>query len=290
MWTARHCLSLAAVAALTYGLGGTFPGEDAYAENSFSAANRIVAVYRVDIGNFNLGNFRLTTTFRGEDYEMRGEGRFSILEGLVYHWHGTTASSGRVTDNGPKPSMYAFSYSEGAKKGERVRMTFDGGGVSKVSIVPRKRPAPRTIPVTKEQLEGVLDPMSGAFLSAKSQNPNGDINVCHQTLPVFDGRQRFDLVLTPKRSVTVKKNNPSGYAGPAVICRVKFIPIAGYQPDNPGIRLMSQSNEIEVWLIPVRGTQMYVPYRIVLPTPVGYGTAMVTSIQAGRARRASLGR
>jgi hypothetical protein len=72
-----------------------------------------------------------------------------------------------------------------------------------------------------------------------------------------------------------------------VICQVKFIPIAGYQPDNPGIRLMSQTNEIEVWLIPVRGTFMYVPYRIVLPTPVGYGTALVTSIEVAGARRAS---
>jgi hypothetical protein len=33
---------------------------------------------------------------------------------------------------------------------------------------------------------------------------------------------------------------------------------------------------------------MYVPYRIVLPTPVGYGTALVTSIQVGNARRASI--
>ena len=109
--------------------------------------------------------------------------------------------------------------------------------------------------MTKEQLEGVLDPMSGAFLSAHSDNPNGDLSVCKQTLPVFDGRQRYDLVLTPKRAVTVKRTTPTGYGGPAVICGVKFIPIAGYQPDNPGIRLMQQSNEIEVWLIPVRGHQ-----------------------------------
>jgi len=134
----------------------------------------------------------------------------------------------------------------------------------------------------------VLDPMSGAFLVAKSDNPNGDLRVCYQTIPVFDGWQRFDLVLTPKKLVTVKKNGPTGYAGPAAICRVKFIPIAGHQPDNAGIKMMSQSNEIEVWLIPVRGTQMYVPYRIVLPTPVGYGIALVTSIQAGSPRRASI--
>ncbi|MEX2167405.1 MAG: DUF3108 domain-containing protein [Methyloceanibacter sp.] len=288
MRAARHCLSLAAVTALTCGLGGTFPGEDAYAENSLSTANKIVAVYRVNLGAFNLGNFRLTTVFRGDDYEMRGEGRFTILEGLIYEWKGVTASAGRVTSEGPEPAMYALSYSDGARTGERLRMTFGDGGVRQVSIVPHRRPGPRTIPVTPEQLEGVLDPMSGAFLVAKSSNPNGDLKVCYQTVPVFDGRQRFNLVLTPKKAVTVKKSGPASYAGPAVICRVKFIPIAGYQPDNPAIKLMSQSNEIEVWLIPVRRTQMYVPYRIVLPTPVGYGTALVTSIQVGNARRASI--
>ena len=51
---------------------------------------------------------------------------------------------------------------------------------------------------------------------------------------------------------------------------------------------MKQSNEIEVWLMPVRGTDMYVPYRIVLPTPVGYGTAVITSIKVSGARRASV--
>jgi hypothetical protein len=179
-----------------------------------------------------------------------------------------------------------MSYADSAKMSEQLRMTFDRRAVTDVSIYPSKRPEPRTIPVTKEQLEGVLDPLSGAFLSAHSDNPNGDLSVCNQTLPVFDGRQRYDLVVTPKRAVTVKRTAPTGYGGPAVICGVKFIPIAGYQPDNPGIRLMQQSNEIEVWLIPVRGTQMYVPYRIILPTPVGYGSALVTSIQIGT-RRAS---
>jgi hypothetical protein len=288
MRAARHCLSLAAVAVLTCGLGGALPGEEAQAQSGIASANKIIAVYRVDLGGFNLGTFRLTTTLRGDNYEMRGEGRFTILEGLIYQWNGATASSGRVTIDGPQPAMYAFNYTEGRKRGERLRMTFNSGSVTKVSIIPPKRPLPRTIPVTQDQLDGVLDPMSGAFLVAKSDNPNGDLKVCYQNVPVFDGWQRFDLVLTPKKLATVKKNGPGSYAGPAVVCRVKFIPIAGHQPDNPGIRLMSQTNEIEVWLIPVKGTQMYVPYRIVLPTPVGYGTAMVTSIQSGRTRRASI--
>lgn len=287
MRRARCCLSLAAAAGLSCALGGTLPVGDAFAEDGFSTPSRITAVYRVDVGSFNLGTFTLTTTFRGDGYQMRGEGQFSVLQGLIYSWRGITASSGRVTNAGPEPQMYAFNYSDSGKKYERLRITFDGRSVTDVSIVPRTRPLPRTIPVTSEQLEGVLDPMSSAFLTAKSSNPHGDLNVCNHTLPVFDGRQRYDLVVTPKRSTHVKRTTPSGYGGPAVVCAVKFIPIAGHQPDNPGIRLMAASDEIEVWLIPVRGSNMYVPYRIVLPTPVGYGSALVTSIQVSGVRRAS---
>jgi hypothetical protein len=288
MWAARHYLSFAAVAGLTLGLGGNLNGERAQAEDVSPRASSIVAVYQVNLGRLNLGDFRVTTTFRGDGYRMRGEGQFSILEGIIYKWIGSTSSAGRVTPDGPAPKTYAFSYSDGGRNGEQLRMTFDDGAVRQVSISPRKRPLPGTIPVTREQLEGVVDPMSGAFLTARSPNPYGDLNVCNQMLPVFDGKARFDLVLKPKKAVMVHNAAPTNYSGPAVICRVKFIPIAGYQPDNAGIRLMTQSNEIEVWLMPVRGTHMYVPYRIVLPTPVGYGTAVVTSIRVAGPKRASL--
>ena len=183
-------------AGLSCALGGTLPVGDALAENGFATPGRITAVYRVDVGSFNLGTFTLTTTFRGDGYQMRGEGRFTVLAGLIYEWRGVTASTGRVTSAGPEPAMYAFNYSDSGKKFERLRITFDGRSVSGVSIVPRTRPLPRTIPVTSEQLDGVLDPMSSAFLTAKSSNPNGDLNVCNHTLPVFDGRQRYDLVVT----------------------------------------------------------------------------------------------
>ncbi|ODR98267.1 hypothetical protein AUC69_10280 [Methyloceanibacter superfactus] len=155
---------------MTLGLGGTFEDERAHAESAPASA-RIVAIYRVDLGSFNLGDFRVTTTFRGDGYEMRGEGRFSILEGLVYDWRGSSASAGRVTPDGPEPSMYALNYTDGGKRGEQLRMTFDDGAVRNISIQPRTRALPGTIPVTREQLEGVLDPLSGAFLTARSAIP-----------------------------------------------------------------------------------------------------------------------
>ena len=258
-----------------------------FAEEPPAAATRIVADYRVDLADFNLGSFRFTTLLKGSDYQMRGEGRFSMLGGLLYDWRATTTSSGKVTSSGPEPTMYAFSYGGGGESAQ-LRMFFDGGAVTRLSTAPEKKSTPRDIPVTKEQLVGVLDPMTAAFLRAHSDNSDGDLKVCDQTIPVFDGEWRFNLVLTPKRKARVQKEAPSGYSGYAAVCRVRFNPISGYRPDDPNIKVMSHTDAIEVWLVSLPGTAMYVPYRIVLPTDAGSVSATSTSFQVEGDRRARL--
>mgnify|MGYP003694712763 CR=1 FL=1 len=104
-------------------------------------------------------------------------------------------------------------------------------------LAPRKKPTPQNIPITKEQLVGVLDPMTAAFLLAHSDKSDGDLKVCDQTIPVFDGDWRFDLVLTPKRRVQIQKEASTGYSGYAAVCQVRFKPISGYRPDDPNIKL-----------------------------------------------------
>jgi len=167
-------------------------------------------------------------------------------------------------------------------------MSFDGGAVTQLSMAPKKKPTPQEIPITKEQLAGVLDPISAAFLLAHSQNSDGDLEVCDRTIRVFDGAWRFDLVLTPKRKVRVQKEASTGYSGYAAVCRVRFKPISGYRPDDPNIKIMSHSDAIEIWLVSLPGTAMYVPYRFVLPTEVGSVSATSTSFHVDGDRRARL--
>jgi hypothetical protein len=284
----RRSSSLMVGALFIYAATGIPWSEETCAEDGVRSANRILAAYRVDLAGVNLGDFRLTTVFHGSDYEMQGEGRFSLLGGLLYSWSGSTASKGKVTDNGPQPAMYAFTSHDGDGS-QQLHVTFDGGVVTKVSMSPTVKPTVPIIPVTKEQLEGVLDPMTAVFLYARSENPNGDPKVCDHTVPVFDGEQRYDLVLKPKRTVKLRKDASTGYSGFAAVCSVKFNPISGYEPDDPDIKLMSQAKDIEVWLVSLPGTAMYVPYRIVLPTFAGSGSLTSTSlhVQTGT-RRASL--
>ena len=208
----------------------------------------------------------------------------SPFSGLISRWQGTTASSGKITKSGPKPSKYKLNYSGGDKRGD-VRIVFSDGAATEISISPKKRPNPRDIPVTEEQLKGVLDPMTGAFLRPRPDIRDADLKVCNETIPVFDGERRFDLVLTPKERVRVEIDAPTGYSGFAAVCQVQFVPIAGYRPDNGAIKYLSHTDAIEVALVPLPSTALYVPYRISVPTVVGSGSAILTSfeIEKGKA-------
>lgn len=245
---------------------------DAGSAAEIIARGRIWATYEVALAGFNLGEFRLSASFQGPSYEMQAEGRFALLTGWFYSASGTTTSTGRLTERGPEPSAFSVSYEGGSKKEQR-RVSFADGAVSNVSIIPAKKQGRRRIPVMKDELEDVLDPLSATFLHPRSSTP-----ICDDTLPVFDGRLRFNIVLIPKRADNLPKTS-SGLSGPAAVCEVKFVPIAGHRPDNPAIKFISQTDQIEVWLVPLPQTAMYLPYSIVGPTPLGRASATLIQIR-----------
>jgi hypothetical protein len=46
--------------------------------------------------------------------------------------------------------------------------------------------------------------------------------------------------------------------------------------------MSSHADEIEVWLVPLYSTVMYLPYRISVPTAFGSGSAEMLSFQVTR--------
>ena len=254
----------------------------ASAEDAGRAATQITANYGVYWAGLHFGDVRLVITVRDSDYQMKGDGRFSVLGGLIYEGSGGTTSAGKLSKSGPQPSLYTLSYSGGDKHGD-VRISFAGDAVSAVSTSPKERPNPKNILVTKEQLRGVLDPMTGAFLRVRPNLPEADLKVCDETIPVFDGKLRFNIVLEPKQQTRVESKTPNGYSGLAAVCGVKFVPISGFRPDDRGIKYMSShSDAIEVWLVPLPSTVLYLPYRISVPTAFGAGSAEMLSFQVER--------
>jgi hypothetical protein len=60
------------------------------------------------------------------------------------------------------------------------------------------------------------------------------------------------------------------------VCTVRFSPIAGHVPDRYAIKYLIEQQDIEMWLAPIAGTRIMVPYRVSVPTPVGMGILQAT--------------
>jgi hypothetical protein len=257
------CLGLAL---LLSGLSRAVPAEEA------PSKGKISATYEVALVSFNLGEFTIDARFEGSAYELKGEGRFSLFLGRTYKSSGSAESAGRFASGGLEPSSFKLSIKNGDKR-EARRVSFARGAVSQVTFNPQKKIGRNRVPVTQEQLADVLDPLTAAFLHTSSGNP------CDDTMKVFDGRLRFDLVLTPKRADQLPREAPAGLSGPAAVCTVTFVPIGGYKPDNAAVKYLSQTDQIEAWLVRLPHTTLYVPYWIGVPTPLGRGGATLTKIK-----------
>ena len=125
----------------------------------------------------------------------------------------------------------------------------------------------------------MLDPLSAVFVPASSQRSGLDKSVCQQQIAVFDGKHRFNLTLSHKKTIHVRKKGRRGYSGPALVCRVIYAPISGHFPGAEGLEFMRRNRNIEAWYIPVPGTRTYVPYHVSMPTPYGLATATSTVVE-----------
>ena len=80
-----------------------------------------------------------------------------------------------------------------------------------------------------------------------------------------------------------------GYQGPVVVCAALYRPIAGHRPERAAIKYLVEQRDMEIWLAPVAGTRVLVPFRFSVPTPFGLGalqaTYFVTSAQPTQAAR-----
>ena len=89
---------------------------------------------------------------------------------------------------------------------------------------------------------------------------------------------RFDLQLSFKRFEKVQAQK--GYQGTVAVCGVQFVPLAGHVPDRPAVKYLMAQRDMEMWLAPIAGTRIVVPYRISLQTPLGQGVLEATQFIA----------
>lgn len=248
------------------------------------AETRLEARYTATLAGVPIGRGAWQVDVADDQYTAVASGKTSGLLAVFSSGHGTAASRGMIK-GGVLQALSFVSNVISGKKIDEVRMTLSGGVVKDLSAEPPMPPVPDRVPVTEAHKRGVTDPMTGGLIAVSG---NGNIvtpEVCHRTLPIFDGRGRFDLVLSFKRIERVRADQ--GYAGPVVVCNVHYRPIAGHRPNRAAIRYLMEANDIEVWYAPVAGTRILVPYRISVPTVLGSAVLEAdTFVAVGHAGRA----
>ncbi|HLH90770.1 MAG TPA: DUF3108 domain-containing protein [Xanthobacteraceae bacterium] len=248
------------------------------------AQGRLDARYVVTLAGLPIGTGNWVIDISDDRYTAAASAKTTGLLRMFADGQGTSASRGAVKHGDLVPASYSSSITTD-KSTEELRITLAAGNVKDFAIEPPSPPQPDRIPVTDAHKRGVVDPMSGALNHVVGSGELIGPAACHHKAAIFDGRMRYDLKLAYKRMDTVRAEK--GYQGPAVVCTLYFVPIAGYVPQRKAIRYLVAQRDMEVWLVPIAGTRVMVPFRVTVPTPLGIGVLEATDFVTAAMPRTS---
>lgn len=236
------------------------------------AQGKLDAHYEVTLAGIPVGRGSWTIDIADDRYSATVSGTTVGLLKAIAGGHGNGSAQGRVVNGQLVPAAYTATTE--TRKAETIHLALAGGNVTESSITPEPPLDDDRIPVTEAHRHGVLDPMTGTMLRVPGTGDPVSPEACKSAAAIFDGRMRYDLRLEYKRMETVKAEK--GYQGPAVVCAIYFKPLSGYVPDRAAIKYLSAQRAMEVWLAPIAGTRILVPFKMSIPTPLGPGVLLAT--------------
>ena len=233
---------------------------------SASAQGRLEAHYSATLAGIQIGRGTWAIDITDTQYTAAVSGTTSGLLRAFTGGQGNATARGTLNGGHLLSSIYAADIS-GRKKIDSIRITINNGNVKDFKVDPPLDSDPERVPITEASQRGVLDPMTASLMRIPGSGDPLAPEACKRTLEIFDGRLRYDLQFAFKRMDKVKASK--GYTGPVVVCAAYFSPVAGYVPSRAAIKYLSKQRDMEVWLAPIAGTRVLVPYRAQGPTPIG---------------------
>ncbi len=230
------------------------------------AQGKLDAQYTVTLAGVQIGKGSWAIDIADTQYTAAVSGTTTGLLRAFTGGQGNSVAHGTLQAGRTISSIYSSSINT-SKKSDETRLTINNGSVKEISVDPPQDKNPERVPITDEHRRGILDPMTASLVHVAGTGDLLSPEACQQTAAIFDGRLRYDLHLAFKRMDKVKADK--GYAGPVVVCAVYFSPVAGHIPSRVAIKYIAKMRDMEVWLAPIAGTRVLVPFRAEGPTPVG---------------------
>jgi hypothetical protein len=242
--------------------------------DSAFAQGKLEARYEATLAGIPVGKGAWNIDISDDTFSASAFGGTAGLLKAFAGGSGSGTAQGRVVNGALVSTNYSASTTT-SKKTEAIRMLLTNGNVKDFAIEPTPPVDPDRIPVTEAHRHGVFDPMTGSMLRVPGNADPLSPEACHSGTPIFDGRMRYDLKLDFKRMETVRAEK--GYQGPVVVCALYFSPVAGYIPDRAVIKYLAAQRNMEIAFAPIAGTRILIPFRLIVPTPLG--TAMLEATE-----------
>lgn len=212
---------------------------------------------------------RVTATVDGDSYRVNSRMVSSGVLALLRRLDQRASSTGGVRNGTASPG--SFQHRNGAERS--VRVSWTGGEV--VSAATPAYPNEGAAPVTQAQRLEAADPLTHAV--RLSLTPPGR-DPCAQTLRVYDGHRRYDVVMSPRgpRQPNAREQR-IGLTEP-MVCTVRTRPVSGHRPPRPGERRRPE-RPIQVTMARLGAGGPWVMSALQTSTPLG---AAVMELREGR--------
>lgn len=246
------------VLALTaFGAAGSASAQD--------APLSIEADYTASVLVFRVGRVSLDAEIGASDYAAVAHVRAAGLASLFTDFTIDSEVSGRFTETGPAPATYGHI----ERTGDKTRIIDVGfeAGIARPTATPEFS-SWGVPPASEADRTGVVDPMTATLLLSEMISATGGAP-CEGSIPVFDGKQRYNLNLTSRGTERIRTR---GWRGDALVCDAYYEPISGYDPEDwpePG----ETRHPLRMWIAPIADGSSFLPVR--LYTRAGFGGVTV---------------
>lgn len=246
----------------------------------------VVADYDVFAGGLHVLTSVFEIRLQDQSYIARLESQLAGVPGWFVEWGAEVQTDGAIEGGQLDPAQYVL---DRVRRGESQKTTLDFGreGEVDVSFDPVRDDSTGLVP--PELLSESLDPLSGLLSVINTVTDGGE---CDATIPVFDGRRRYDLVFTDQGMHELRPSRFSAFAGLARKCRMQLEPVAGAfreddgDDDDDGGGFWSTNPEtaprrrLDIWLAQPISSGPFLPVRMVGRSSIGAVVVHLRSVNA----------
>jgi hypothetical protein len=220
------------------------------------AADRISM--RVEVfGPMGLRVLTLRTSVEqtGERYAINADYRTTGIAGLVVDQKTNAAASGQLVAASVQPiSFRRDTVRNGVESRDHLDYRPDG------SVDARSTPAVSD-PITPPALRGTVDNLTAYFRLERQLATKG---TCGLTVPVFDGRYRYDLVFSDAGKQALSPEGGQRWQGTTIACRMASHNRGPADPEQS-----EGARKGTFWYAPLLAGDAVVPVRMQLETQIG---------------------